>query len=313
MAEATISSSTSDTSLTVHPDIPGLHREYDPTTLSLRHDAAIELDRITSNINSHIHASTSIAASSSAAPTESIWSSRKASSVTKPTSNGTSYPVVGNNDKGKVAIVSASSSMTATHGSGSDTEREVARDQDFFGVGSWARASPIPISKKSNKRPKKSKKPIVVIHGDESNETFEEPAPGTHQAYYYTNKGVKYLRHRRINIDNDEFHLAEEGRISETPVKSPPAPLSRSRIIAIAVLIVAIILTFSLSAWGISRTGKSRMGCTKAIILGATIGVFMFTAGVMVAARRVLMEVLLMALLEVFIGSVLLVEIGELM
>ena len=55
------------------------------------------------------------------------------------------------------------------------------------------------------------------------------------------------------------------------------------------------------------------MGCTKAIILGTTIGVFMFTAGVMVAARRVLMEILLMALLEVFIGSVLLVEIGELM
>ena len=78
-------------------------------------------------------------------------------------------------------------------------------------------------------------------------------------------------------------------------------------------LIVAIFLTFGLSAWGISRTGKSRMGCTKAIILGTTIGVFMFTAGVMVAARRVLMEILLMALLEVFIGSVLLVEIGELM
>src|SRR5437016_2434148 len=129
---ATISSSTSDTSLTVHPDIPGLHREYDPTTLSLRHDAAIELDRITSNINPHIHASTSIAASSSAVPTESIWSSRKASNVTKPTSNGTGYPVVGNNGKGKVAIVSASSSITATHGSGSDTEREAARDQDCF-------------------------------------------------------------------------------------------------------------------------------------------------------------------------------------
>lgn len=313
MAETTISSSTSDTSLTVHPDIPGLHREYDPTTLSLRHDAAIELDRITSNINSHIHASTSIAASSSAAPTGSIWSSRKASSVTKPTSNGTSYPVVGSNGKGKVAIVSASSSMTATHGSGSDTEREAARDQDFFGVGSWARASPLPIPKKPNKRPKKSKKPVVIIHSDESDEIFEEPAPGTHQAYYHTNKGAKYLRHRRINTDNDELHLAEEGRVSETPVKSPPAPLSRSRIIAIAVLIVAIVFTFSLSAWGISRTGKSRMGCTKAIILGATIGVFMFTAGVMVAARRVLMEVLLMALLEVFIGSVLLVEIRELM
>ena len=125
--------------------------------------------------------------------------------------------------------------------------------------------------------------------------------------------GAKYLRHRRINTDNDELHFAEEGRVSETPVKSPPAPLSRSRIIAIAVLVVAIILTLSLSVWGISRTGKSRMGCTKAIILGATIGVFMFTAGVMVAARRVLMEVLLMALLEVFIGSVLLVEIRELM
>lgn len=312
MAETTISSSTSDTSLTVHPDIPGLHREYDPTTLSLRHDAAIELDRITSNINSHIHASTSIAASSSAAPTGSIWSSRKASSVTKPTSNGTSYPVVGSNGKGKVAIVSASSSMTATHGSGSDTEREAVRNQDFFGVGSWARAGTIPIPK-SNKRPKKSKKPVVIIHSDESDEIFEEPAPGTHQAYYHTNKGAKYLRHRRINTDNDELHLAEEGRVSETPVKSPPAPLSRSRIIAIAVLIVAIILTFSLSAWGISRTGKSRMGCTKAIILSATIGVFVFTAGVMVAAKRVLMEVLLMALLEVFIGSVLLVEIRELM
>ena len=125
--------------------------------------------------------------------------------------------------------------------------------------------------------------------------------------------GGKYLRHRRINTDNDALHLAEEGRISETPAKSLPAPLSRSRIIAIAVLIAAIILTFGLSAWGISRTGKSRMGCTKAIILGATIGIFMFTAGVMVAARRVLMEVLLMALLEVFIGSVLLVEIRDLM
>ncbi|OCL04149.1 hypothetical protein AOQ84DRAFT_391748 [Glonium stellatum] len=313
MAATSISSSTSDISLTVHPDIPGLHREYDPTTLSLRHDAAIELDRITSNINNNVHASASRGASSSAAPTESIWSSRKASSVTKPTSNGTSYPVVDSNGKGKVAIVSASSSpsssMTATHGSGSDTER----DQDFACLGSWAGASSVPPPEKSNKRAKKPKKPNVIIQNGKQDKALERPTSDTHEAHYVADRGQKYLRHRRINLDNDELHLAEEGRVFEIPAKSPSAPLSHSRIVAIVVLIAAIVLTVSLSAWGVSRTGTSRIGCTKAIIFSATIGIVIFTAGVMVAARRVLMEVLLMALLEVFIGSVLLVEIRELM
>jgi len=93
-------------------------------------------------------------------------------------------------------------------------------------------------------------------------------------------------------------------------------PLSRLRICFITGFLGAIALTLSLAAWGISLTNqnhKHQMYRNKAILFGSVTLIFAFTAIVMVAARRVLVEVLLMAVVEFLIGSMLLLEIGEFM
>lgn len=202
--------------------------------------------------------------------------------------------------------------MSATHGSGSDTEREVVRDERLLGLGSWAGVAPARAPRKVNKHAKKAKKPVVIVQHDGPASVSEDEEESTEQVTYSNGKDAKYLRQRR-NKTNDELGLAEEGGVSGKSTDSRPVPLSNPRIVAMVVFAIAILLTLSICTWAISHTGKHRMGCTKGIILGATVLIFIFTAGLMVAARRVLMEVLLMALVEFLAGSVLLIEIGELM
>lgn len=158
---ATVDSSLSDTHRSVHAAILGQPRDDDPNTLLFRGQAPIELDDIVSNLNTNINTSHSVA-SSSAAPTTSVFSSRKESSVTKPTSNGTSYPISGHDGKGKGTATYAPS-LSATHGSGSDTEREAVRNTELLGLGNWAGVEPIRQTRKTKKRPKK---PVVIIQTD---------------------------------------------------------------------------------------------------------------------------------------------------
>jgi hypothetical protein len=87
--------------------------------------------------------------------------------------------------------MNTASSLSATHGSGSDTDREAHRYEDTFGIGDWAAEPstlPRPPTQKSKKRSKKSKKPEVVIeqHGRAAGAPLREEEvmeePGSSQA-----------------------------------------------------------------------------------------------------------------------------------
>lgn len=84
-------------------------------------------------------APSSATASIGSSPTA-VFSSREPSVVTKPTTNGTFYPVYDDNGKGK-AIVAATyaASLSATHGSASEAEeeRDDARRFALLGTGAW--------------------------------------------------------------------------------------------------------------------------------------------------------------------------------
>ncbi|KAF2493379.1 hypothetical protein BU16DRAFT_541076 [Lophium mytilinum] len=301
--------------------IPGLHRDNDPVTLSIRHGDAIELKDITTNVNTHLRAAEPSATTSTAPPTESAWGSRKASSMTKPTSHGTDHSAGGYNGKRNGMITYAASSLSATHGSGSDTDREAQRDQDTLGMGSWAGLPPSLPVQAANKRPKRSKKPPVVLiqHRRKDVEALQAEEEYTEEPNSVNLKGKKYLRRRKTRLDEDtnDLALAEEGRAPLTAPCTSSPPLSGIRLVVVLISLMAIALTLGLAAWGVCNTGskdlKHQMYRIKAILFGSVSLVFTFTAIVMVAARRVLTEVLLMALVEFLIGSMLLLEIGDFM
>jgi hypothetical protein len=72
--------------------------------------------------------------------------------------------------KGK-ATATYASSVSATHGSGSDTEHEVNRENSLLGVGYWTGDSTLKGWARAKKRPRpirrqKHKKPVVIIQQD---------------------------------------------------------------------------------------------------------------------------------------------------
>lgn len=170
-SSATVQNSTSGSMEAVHPAIIlGNPRDDDPTTLRLREDPLIELDDIVSNLHQYRHTSTS--AASSSVPTDSVFSSRKESLGTKPTSAGTSYPL----HKGK-AVATYSSSLSATHGS--DSEHERAREDPFAGMGDWAGVKQPRAPNKKPSGQSRPKKPVVIIQDDRK--AYEDDQhPSTH-------------------------------------------------------------------------------------------------------------------------------------
>ncbi|KAF2193737.1 hypothetical protein K469DRAFT_241794 [Zopfia rhizophila CBS 207.26] len=170
-------------------------RDEDPFTLALRGSDHIGIDELISlNRNNSL-----TVACSSAAPTTSFFSSHKGSSVTKPTSAGTSYPIEG---KGKdKAVATYASSLSATHGSGSDTELEAIRDNALFGVGDWigdgARTPRMPKgSTRTIKRPRrpKAKKPVVIQQTRHGSASEEDEGPATEKINHRDGRGKGHLR-----------------------------------------------------------------------------------------------------------------------
>ena len=311
-----------------------LARHDDPMTVALRSEGVLGIDELI-----HLNRALSplpVVASSSGTLTSTVFSSRKESTGTKPTSAGTSYPVDGY--KGK-AVATYASSVSATHGSGSEAEAELEalRDSALVGVGDWSADPPLKGSARARKRPRvnrrpKHKKPVVIIQqeGTGSASSGDEGPAVAKQVARRNGKGTqhpralslqlslvseaKYLRQRRHQAEHDQLHLAEEGRVSEASASTPPAkPLSRARLHVLVGLVVAIVLTFALSTFAAHHTGKGRMACTKAIIFAATVLLSCFTVLAMVVARRALQEALLAGLLESLVGFALVVEIHDFM
>jgi hypothetical protein len=134
-------------------------RDNDPLTIALRckgifdFDDLVLLDQARSII-------CDTAASTSSAPTG-VFSSREASSDTKHTSICTSYPLYDSEGKRR-DTVNYSSSLSATHGSGSEAELEMEASQriDLIGTGSWMsnNSTSKSISKDSTRRRPRDRK-----------------------------------------------------------------------------------------------------------------------------------------------------------
>lgn len=136
-----------------------LYRNDDALTIALRSDQPLSLEELV-----HLNRSASRAgdtASSLGSRTTSVFSSRKESSITKPTSAGTSYVI---DDK---VIATYASSVSATHGSASEAETD--HDTALFGIGDQFGFESTPLSglgKRSQTKNSKTKckKPVLVIH-----------------------------------------------------------------------------------------------------------------------------------------------------
>lgn len=312
-------------------------RSEDPMSRILRSDADVDMDKL---IILNRQASPSpFDVSTVGTLTTAVFSTHKPSTVTKPTTDGTSYPLDDYKGKGK-AIATYASSVSATHGSGSDNEIELLRDTALFGVGDWTEDGPgasrvLKGPARSRKRPRrpKHKKPVVIIQQERIDSASEEDnAPTTLQVSRHDNKGrptleyknrgtnngldKKYLRQRRNKPQQDELLLAEEGRIdTETTMlpESKDAGISRSRFYLLIAITVAAILTLVVSGIATHYTGKRRMNCTKIIIFAATVLISCFIILAMIVARRALHEALLAGVLEFLVGFALVVEIHDFM
>ncbi|KAK7179766.1 hypothetical protein DPSP01_003241 [Paraphaeosphaeria sporulosa] len=249
--------------------------------------------------------------------TTTVLSSQKESSITKPTSAGTSYIVDGYTGKGKGKIVKTyASSLSATHGSGSEAEAE--QDNVLIGVGDQFESSTLKGAARARKRQQahrisRPKKVPLVIHydGPAHVSSEEELAPVTKHSSRCSNKETKYLRTRKVKKSDAIF--ADEERVSANDERNTARRLSRARLNIVIGLCVFIVLTFVLSVFAAHHTGKDRLACTKGIIFSATVLISTCTVVAMTLARRALQEALLAGLLEFVIGFALVIEIREFM
>ncbi|KAF2655186.1 hypothetical protein K491DRAFT_434064 [Lophiostoma macrostomum CBS 122681] len=149
-------------------------RNEDAMSRALRSEGMLGMEEL---IDLHRHTSTSpIDASSAGTLTSTVFSSHKPSTITKPTSAGRSYA---GKDK---AIATYESSLSATHGSGSDSELETVQDNALTGVGDWAvdaGTRTLKGSARARRRPRptrrpKHKKPVVVIQQDGTGRAYDK-------------------------------------------------------------------------------------------------------------------------------------------
>jgi len=167
-----------------------LSRYDDRMTAALRSEASLELEDIIQlqrAVSPFHHVTSSVGTTPTA-----VFSSRKESNGTKPTSGGSSYPVEHHYGKGK-AVATYASSLSATHGSGS--EAEAGQDNALVGIGDWTGDGPVAIrplkgTARARKRPRanrcsRPKKPVVIIQHDvpgHASSGEEESPAGTHVA-----------------------------------------------------------------------------------------------------------------------------------
>jgi hypothetical protein len=287
-------------------------RDDDPMTVALRtKDSHIDLDeivRLNRAASSSHHTDSTVGTL-----TTSVFSSHKGSSGTKQTSAGTSYPIFG---QGNV-VATYSSSLSASHGSVSDTEE---KNQAFIGIGEWTGMNPIKGAVRSRKRQQadrlpKYKKPVVIIQHD-----GPYPASSDEDQYLTTenlsprrSKETQYLLRHTTKVGRGRLTLAEEDLASQITEKPRVAQqhLTRARIYLLAALSIATVLTFSLSTFTVYSTGKAHIAYIKAIIFSATVLISVFTILAMIVGRRNLQEALQAGLLVFLIGFALVVEIRE--
>ncbi|KAF1969538.1 hypothetical protein BU23DRAFT_236731 [Bimuria novae-zelandiae CBS 107.79] len=317
MAETTIEDSMSDyaeSSTVAAAATTGLIRNDDPLTVALRSEvrSPLSLEELV-DLNRTDQASREYP-STLGTLTTTVFSSQKESSITKPTSAGTSYVVDGYTGKGKSKVVKTyASSLSATHGSGSEAEAE--QDNALFGVGDQFEGNTLKGSARARKRlrvnniAKPKKVPLIIHYGRPVQvSSGEDLDPVIQQSSQRSSKETKYLRPRRLKKSDGCSVVPDEERVSSAD-ESNPRHFSRARRNVIVGLFTLIVLTFALSIFAAHHTGKSRLACTKGIIFSATVLISICTILAMSLARRALQEALLAGLLEFTIGFALVLEI----
>lgn len=172
-----------------------LSRNDDPFTLALRSNTEGRLDLDDLVYLNRAGPSPRDYPSTVGTLTTTEFSSRKASSMTKPTSAGTSYVVDGYNGKGKgKAVKTYASSLSATHGSGSEAEAE--QDSVLFGVGDQFENNPLKGAARARKRPplnkssRPKKVPLVIHHDDAVTRSLDEAGPAIQRSSRRSSKGT---------------------------------------------------------------------------------------------------------------------------
>jgi hypothetical protein len=157
------------------PSAAAFTRNDDPLTIALRCEGTLDFDDLV-RLNQARSLANDMSMSTGSASTA-VFSSHEASTATKPTSAGTSYPVYDPKGKSKATAIYPSS-LSATHGSGSesDLERESSQKIDLLGTGSWMSdnlASRQVLKDDTKARPRtyrrsvfRHKKPTIVVHQD---------------------------------------------------------------------------------------------------------------------------------------------------
>jgi hypothetical protein len=178
-----------------------LSRRDDHMSIALRSGGALELEDL---VQLQRITSPNTETSSSVCTPTSVFTSRDESSGTKPTSSGTSYPLESYRGKGK-AVATYASSLSATHGSGSEAEAE--QDHALVGIGQWADEGPATTRppkerSKARHRPRanrstKQKKPVIIVQHDPPSQTSpadDKTLAAAHVACS-SGKGTLRLRH----------------------------------------------------------------------------------------------------------------------
>ncbi|KAF2025768.1 hypothetical protein EK21DRAFT_116474 [Setomelanomma holmii] len=256
-----------------------------------------------------------------------VFSGSEASTVTKPTSAGTSHPAAFYKTKGKgKQKLHYASSLEGAYGSASEAEairKALCRDS-VAAASNWAdqelqstrlKGSSKERIRQNNHYPGKHKKHVVVIQGTRRRVEHEERAAlmATPTASYSGTATVAPHLHGP-DLDEHTVGLAEEGQhvttvLSELQDKS----LSRMRVNVLRGIMVVTALTLLLTAYGVHLMGKSRMPCTRCVVFLGTVAMTCFTVIAMLIARRALSEALLAGLIALVFGFTLLAELKDFM
>ncbi|KAF2091398.1 hypothetical protein K490DRAFT_52621 [Saccharata proteae CBS 121410] len=284
----------------------GYSRDSDAATVVLRTAEDFELTDLLSPTNHSTYAEST--GSDSSDELSRVFTASDKSS-TKPTSAGTGYLFDRKDGKGKLVVNEGPSSVTATHGSGSDTELE--NSQELYGIGVWTGPSFTTKTLPNIKRVSnyKVKKPPVVVHHPARS---QPPGRVSNHSCFIRSDKSKYLRNRQptATLDHD---LEVQHSVKQQHSEVQPKALSTTRITIAFILAFASLIAIGLAVFGVCNTDKKQLGAIKAIIMGATLAVVVFTFALMIVALRDLLEILVALMLELLISAIPLFHIHDLL
>lgn len=289
MAEAPIIDTSTTNTMTAPSSAANLlSRNDDAWVRELRSDAPFDMDVL---VGLHRQTSPSHAdAISVGTRSTSVWSSHKPSTDTKPTSAGTSYPLLYKQGEGS-GVPTYSSSLSATDGSVSDNEPGF-RSSALDGIGAWVPTendpSNSPRGGRSHGRGRvralkpKWKKPLVVLHQqdlvDSHKRSKDQRGPVVERNPEGSEEDTNCLRQRtKLRDDLARTEDVVQVKTSRSHESSASRPMTGARLYSLILVIIAIAATIAVSIAAAHNIGKTRMICTEGTIFSAMVILFGLT------------------------------------